>query len=858
MFIHIARLGLSTAMVLVSMGWAVACHAVDFEWTRVPMGRTPDLELAQVIGPPSIPGLVGIASAVEAPPEAWSFDLLSGLTLAYPESKPSPDYIIAMGRTVDHRRGALVQFGGLGINTLGEWDLGGLRVAVASAAFPSPPQWTNHSAAPSARRDPGLIHDLRRDRYVVFGGTLGSQILIGDVWSVPAAAPLYANWRRDMPAVPERGVGGVIEAVYDSLGDQVWMMVANAAGAPEIWVLSLQANTWDRTQIPPMTPVGVQYGLSLDLHWVWDEEARQIIQLRSLPQGAGVVMHTLDVDTSTNWSEVLVDDPYPGAPTFQVHRDPSTGRIYLAPRSASSAVVAILEPGPARSWSALTLVDAGAKPSAREDGTLAYLPWTDAWLLVGGWYNVILGYCGPYLSTGFRYEPSSMGGGDGEYWSPAPIAGAPLGGSIALAVDGVHRRVFSFGGIVQWRDCPGGGTILSDSTHIFVTDPTPTWSPVATTGTPPSARYLHIAAFDTTRNRLLVFGGATEGGFALPSVHVLDCAFGAHWSTATTTGVTPANNGPITGVLDPVNDRWLVLDAVGQLHALALGDMSWSLVRHTAMTSRFHRTLGIDHATAALIAFGGDNLGNAVEDAWIIPLDSTLTPVRLVAPGPSPGAIARSASRYDPIARRLLVVGGKPYSGDRSSIARRLDGDAVTATLAGRAEWRVEHDVVSIRWFLAGPIAALRLARSLIGGTVVEDVAVVVEGRTVSAQDRDVTSGASYKYELIEGNGAQARILDRVVVTIPQREVPGQEFIRVAGAPGRETSLHLSIANTSSSLFEILDSSGRRLRHWDGGEIRAGEQTRKLHEISGLRPGLYWLRVRLDQRDLSCKLIVLS
>src|SRR5262249_30189994 len=87
----------------------------------------------------------------------------------------------------------------------------------------------------------------------------------------------------------------------------------------------------------------------------------------------------------------------------------------------------------------------------------------------------------------------------GEWTLMAPLGTppAPRYGHTAI-FDAVRRRMIVFG---------GHGIADDDALWTLSLDDTPTWQPLATSGTPPVNRYDHSAVYDAAHDQMLVFGG---------------------------------------------------------------------------------------------------------------------------------------------------------------------------------------------------------------------------------------------------------------------------------------------------------------------------------------------------------------
>ncbi|MCR9248345.1 MAG: hypothetical protein NXI31_25230 [bacterium] len=188
------------------------------------------------------------------------------------------------------------------------------------------------------------------------------------------------------------------------------------------------------------------------------------------------------------------------------------------------------------------------------------------------------------------------------------------------------------------------------------------WLQIATPG--PSGRAYHSMAFDTARNRVLLFGGATASGL-VGDTWEWD---GATWTQVATSG--PGGRcGPIM-TFDTQRGRAILFG--GQGSGPAFGDTwewdgaAWSQV-HTGGTGapspRFYGGMAYDQGRGRTVMFAGQNAANVFfDDTWEWDGSSwTLA----TSTGPSPRASI--AMVYDASRSVCLSHGG------RDSLGRDLD-----------------------------------------------------------------------------------------------------------------------------------------------------------------------------------------
>ena len=140
------------------------------------------------------------------------------------------------------------------------------------------------------------------------------------------------------------------------------------------------------------------------------------------------------------------------------------------------------------------------------------------------------------------------------FWNGPTTGGPSTRAGHSAVYDGIGQRMIVFGG--------AGPGLQGDLWQLSLPDPTvtpPAWSPLATTGTPPTARTGHSAIFDSVNNRMILFGGQQAGpGPYLNEVWVLTLAGTPAWSPVTPSGMPPGGRRNHSAVYDPVRREMIV------------------------------------------------------------------------------------------------------------------------------------------------------------------------------------------------------------------------------------------------------------------------------------------------------------
>lgn len=209
--------------------------------------------------------------------------------------------------------------------------------------------------------------------------------------------------------------------------------------------------------------------------------------------------------------------------------------------------------------------------------------------------------------------------------------GLPPGVPVAGAFDPSSERVLYF--FSNWD-----GSRFTDLTTWAITlGDTASWEPIETLGGP-SFRGGSSVIFDTRCDRVIMFGGRSEGSQDLDEVWTLSTR-DRRWQRLDPTGPRPSARSAHAAVYDPHRDRMLV--------------------------------------------FGGAARGGLFADLWELSLGHHPRWSRLEPDGDGPSARYAHAAIYDAAGRRLLIHGGID-----SSPPIQPTGDLWEVALRGRVRWR--------------------------------------------------------------------------------------------------------------------------------------------------------------------------
>lgn len=242
------------------------------------------------------------------------------------------------------------------------------------------------------------------------------------------------------------------------------------------------------------------------------------------------------------------------------------------------------------------------------------------------------------------------------------------------------------------------GTVVGVLLVLPAAASTPTWTELAPTGSPPAARMQFSMVRAPETNRLIVFGGGSDGEGYPPFFNdtwlLLDAngIGGPAWVQVVTAGGPPSTRAGHTAVYDPTtnvmtmfagnpsvgncyntaNDTWVLTNADDS----DPGQPTWSQLQTSGGPpgQRWGHSAVYDPATNRMIVFGGHD-ACAAGDSQVWVLDNangqgndTPTWMQLAPTGGPPGARAWHTAVYDGASNRMMVFGGVGTSGSLNDV----------------------------------------------------------------------------------------------------------------------------------------------------------------------------------------------
>ncbi len=776
---------------------------------------------------------------------------------------------------------------------------------------------------PVQRVGHALLYDGAHDRLVMFGGWDGARCH-NDVWVLPLGPGGTWSQLDVAGAAPEPRLG--CAAVLDSLGDRMVIFGGERSwSGPELgdtWELSLGATpTWMQLAAGETSPSARSWPAScLDIQarrvivaggrmlpgsdaWAFDLSAGTWTPLTTIgwsapagpprpwpnfTQGGSYdpVHHAMIAWGDSLWMLLLS-----GTPRWQPMKGWAYESYVFYDARRSQMVGAgggnvITEAFPAdtnESWASWnSILPGGLIPwSFSATQSCAYDPIRDRVLLVGGSYDN-----GDIISSATwavpLAGPPSLTSLFGELGGPEPRFGP------TVAFDPSTNDLFVSGSAGDMEQFAGPWRVwaLSLVNH--------SWSAFSDSGQSAPVAPSGTGVWDPVRGRLLVLD--SQGLWSRPA------AAGQSWPA-----IGPALAPPLNCVYDPAGDRLIASSGGGvlprlQLWALPLAAPSvWAKLGDPVPGSG---PMILDPIGNRVIVFAGtDTMSHAGNLTWELPLASPTSWQLVPASGPPPIPFDALSAVYDPIRRRMVVIGPPPDLVTLNEWALSLDRNPTWAQLrpgvgppslsnvnaiydpahdrmlvlssgnSGMALWALEWSGaptpvtvsvveaqaatghVSVVWAVATAGEACTVDRARGAGSAWEVVASVTADGTgrVSYEDRAVESGSTYGYRLRLGAGATG---GEVWVDVPDSPVFAIESPR----PNPTTdglSLSVTLPDAAPASLEVTDITGRRMAAQDLGGLGAGRHTIHLSRPGELKPGLYFVRLRRGSHSLTARACVL-
>lgn len=356
--------------------------------------------------------------------------------------------------------------------------------------------------------------------------------------------------------------------------------------------------------------------------------------------------------------------------------------------------------GPVPSWS--SIFPTGTAPTPRWSTSAVYDPVRDRVLIFGGlndseryndtWaLNLSAGESWEFLST--PDAPQARGGHIAVY-DPVRDQMVIFGGDNGIGWPNVNDTwALSLGGALQWTElAQSGSRPAARASHSGIYDPvrqrlvvyggwsgggplgdswamnldgTPAWTQLAPAGPTPAPRLGHIAAYDSARDRMVIYGGDSYG--ELNDIWAMSFAGNGTWLQLQGSGNQAPSKYLASAVYDPLGDRVIVF---GGNESGQDSNSTWSLAFTSPAifrnledlagrpSGRIAGTSVYDPVRNRMLVFCGWDAVTALSDVWALSFDGEPAWSQLTPTGTGPSPRWSLAAIYDPLRDRVLIFGG--------------------------------------------------------------------------------------------------------------------------------------------------------------------------------------------------------
>jgi len=539
--------------------------------------------------------------------------------------------------------------------------------------------WYSLSIAPFARFGHASVFDIARQKMIVFGGYNGS--LLNDTWSYDPAINSWTELNPSNPPSPRFDHA----MVYDSSRDRIIMFGGyNNGPLNDTWSYDPATNSW--TELNPSNPPPCRYRHAL----VYNPTDGGIILFGGASYGT-CLDDTWAYDPDTNrWTDLKPSNSPPGRQLHSMVYNIAQGQVILFGGSLLGGCVPTNPLDDTWSFNPLnnswTNLNPPCHPEARFNHAMVYDQISGQIILFGGSKDL-----DNYLDDTWSYNILN------NVWTERYPSQRPYSrGGHSLVIDPIFGFVILFGGEdtkgclddIWFYDVPNGdwnnlglaNSLAPRSEHSMVYDSArgqiilfggrgrdgllnDTWSfdvklkkwTELNPSNPPSPRFGHAMVYDSSRDRIIMFGGANND-------RCLDDTWSYDPITNSWTELNPSNPPPrplVFGmVYDPNHDQ-VVLFTEDKIWSYHPATNSWtSLNPSSSPPARIHPGIALDSARSLVILFGGSELyGNhCLNDTWAYDLESnTWTNLNPIS---KPGARCAHSMIYDPASDRVVLFGG--------------------------------------------------------------------------------------------------------------------------------------------------------------------------------------------------------
>lgn len=545
------------------------------------------------------------------------------------------------------------------------------------------PSWSPIEAAPAGRYQYAMVYDAARGVSVLFGGRGIHNELFSDTWEWSGA-----SWRQRHPATVPPGRAQHAMA-YDAGRRRVVMFGGTGPGDNGTW--EFDGGNWVE-RLPAVTPPPLN-----DAAMVYEAARHRVVLFGG--NGRNGNGDLVDMDQTWTWDgaswQAIAPATRPlGRSQHAMAYDGKRDRIVLFGGNAGASTMSDTWTFDGDTW---TLQSITSTPGERAAHAMAFDAATGTVVMFGGAAPSVF----DLVNDTWEWNGST--------WTQRPSGPAPSPReATAMIYDIARDRLVLF-----------SGKQLVD--EVFLNLPTDTWEwsgawlKHAVGSIPPAPRQGHGMAYDGTRKKVVLFGGATDPISDEPLGDTWDWD-GMNWEpeahVETPMAPSPRSNFAMTSLGNGVVlFGGSTMDGGGMSDTWALDNQWRGQPAIGTIPARRLTAMAFDASHNQVVLFGGQDVNlNPLADTWV--WNGGWTPV---TPAHAPPARFGHSMAYDSKRGRVLLFGGAGPLGPQFTLRNDTwqwdgtDWTPVTLASAPPARWQhaMTYDTARDRIVLFGGEAGL-------------------------------------------------------------------------------------------------------------------------------------------------------
>jgi len=585
---------------------------------------------------------------------------------------------------------------------------------------------------PTERTGAVAVFDPARDRLILFGGyTSGGGL--DETWSLELGA--VPTWRLLTPLGARKPAGRVeAAAVYDPWNDRMVLFGGVSRdevyllGKNDVWALTLAGQTrWDSLAVASPPPGRSGCVAVLDsLH------QQMVVSSGAIGSNTSYWLTdtwAFDLVGNRHWTQLPAVGPLPAVTGASAAFSPERNSLIQYggdhdPYQSECDELSLAT----NEWSRIEPDQPHPSPTRRGLSTLIVDPDAERLLVFGG------------LGWGCQHDLWAYGLGETRGWTQLPTIGiAQVCGASYFVFDPRRRRLLAFGTF----DAPWRHASLDEVWALPLDEPR-VWTPLAPVGALPPMREHASFAYDSRRDRVLMFGGeillngAADNGESQDDVWALSLADSLRWRQLTPVG-TPGPRQEAAALYDAAHDRLIVMQGEHShpctYYCSQDLDDTWAL--SLAGDSLVWRRFGPDAPVRSepMLDPRRDRLvmWDGAGSAWALSLSApeAWQPLTLRGDGPMPRQYVGQV--FDPTRDRLFVFGG--YLDKHDAADGTFTSDLLALRFASEPPVAAPPTLALVGALPNPAVRDLSLAFSLLDGSPARLDVFDLAGRRVAARE---------------------------------------------------------------------------------------------------------------------------